>query len=1501
MRKYLLLILSFVFHFSALSADNYTFCYWVDDNHTAAQTITQATNKFSTTMDVASLPEGMHTLFVRARKNTGTWTSPKASHFYKVLDPTTVKTYYWFNDNEDNRFEVAKTNGETFTIDVSHLSDGTHTLHVRMEGEGTASSATVSSQFLKISTHFNAYYWFDSETERHEFANAGGSSMLIDVSHLKEGLHCFNAMLLNDSGTPTAVVSRTFLKIAQPTANDSTTLTFWIDGKQHSEQKVAYGNEIVDFELDVADLSTGMHYLKVQAMTNSGATSNIASAYFMRMPYQNSDGVVACRYWVNDNNADLPFTAVENPTLPYTLIGDLDVTPQPLRCANFHFEVNNDMPMLYAVNDLHVQFMAADGHLIKSVNQYVESIAADTLTAEKWTEIKNDTVIKANTPTGETIYWYAMNLEAGDTVCLKTNYSSTLQVFSHSADKVFESQADSSLIFRQFIAEKDEMYYLALHTVNTTKAQVTLTVDLNKLIHYYTVATSTNGHGTVTEGGIYAEGTLITLTATPTEGHQFARWNDGNTDNPRTLVLTQDTALTAYFEYVVLDTEYKTICYGDSCVWNGKTYTTSGIYIDTLQTGIATLDLTILPEVPITNEEAVICSSEVYEWQGQTYTKSGTYSVTLSDINGCDSILTLNLTVNYGDTIEFTETACDSYEWHGEVYTKSGDYTYLTQTTLGCDSLEVLHLTIHNSEVGETEYVTVCYGETYTWNGRTYSTAGEYTLTLSNTNGCDSVATLQLTIMPEAVTTTETVVIGSNELPYTWRGQSINATGRYTDVEQYTTIACDSAIHVLDLTVLTTGNYDEQSVTICDTEAPYLWYGESYSATGKYTYTEQYVGTDIDSIQHILNLTVNSTVYTEEHITACDSYTWNGETYTQSGEYVYTTTTANGCDSIVTLHLTINYTQYAEESVTACDTYIWNGETYSKSGDYTYTTTAANDCDSIVTLHLTINQTKFAEETVVACDSYAWNSETYTASGEYTYTTTAANGCDSIVTLHLTINQTQYAEEHVTACDAYTWNGETYTQSGEYVYTTTAANGCDSIVTLHLTINNSEIGATEYATICYGETYTWNGQTYSAEGEYSITLSNTLGCDSVATLQLTIMPEATATTETVVIGSDELPYTWRGNTYSTTGQYTVVEQYTTVACDSAIHVLDLTVLSTGNYDEQSITICETEAPYTWYGESYSATGKYTYTEKYVSTDIDSIQHILNLTVNPTVYTEEHITACDSYTWNGGTYTQSGDYVYTTTAANGCDSIVTLHLTLNQSEHVEFSMTACDSYEWHGMTYTISGDYTYNTTTEQGCERIEVLHLTILPDATTESEELSLCPSELPYEWYGQWLTEAGSYTASEQYAGMECDSVIHELIVNVYVQTLPATVTQPIVRTGDAIDVTIPTAEIQAHIAAETWYAPNAEVAWYIMDNSDWTALTTDPVAAGTKQVTLKYAVETDCGNVESENMVIAIEPTGVENTQSPSPIPNCQKILHEDHIYILRDGKIYTIMGQEL
>lgn len=334
------------------------------------------------------------------------------------------------------------------------------------------------------------------------------------------------------------------------------------------------------------------------------------------------------------------------------------------------------------------------------------------------------------------------------------------------------------------------------------------------------------------------------------------------------------------------------------------------------------------------------------------------------------------------------------------------------------------------------------------------------------------------------------------------------------------------------------------------------------------------------------------------------------------------------------------------------------------------------------------------------------------------------------------------------------------------------------------------------------------------------------------------------------------------------------------------------------WENVAATACD---EYVWNGKTYTESGVYIDTIPFQA-GCDSIV-TLHLTINNSITTEQTEVSCDSYTWNGETYNESGEYVYTITAANGCDSIVTLHLTINRSEREEYYETACDEFYWdhNGETYYESGDYEYYTTTEHGCERVEVLHLTILPEATTESEELMLCPSELPYDWYGQWLTEAGTYSATEQYAGMECDSIIHELKLNVYVQTLPAVVTLPIVRTGEAIDVTIPTAEIQAHMAAETWYAPNALVAWYVMNNSDWTALTDEPVATGITEVILKYAVETDCGNIESDKMVIAVETTDVENTQSQSPSSNCQKILYEDHIYILREGKVYSVMGHEM
>ena len=97
-------------------------------------------------------------------------------------------------------------------------------------------------------------------------------------------------------------------------------------------------------------------------------------------------------------------------------------------------------------------------------------------------------------------------------------------------------------------------------------------------------------------------------------------------------------------------------------------------------------------------------------------------------------------------------------------------------------------------------------------------------------------------------------------------------------------------------------------------------------------------------------------------------------------------------------------------------------------------------------------------DTRTECDSYTWiDGNTYTASNNSaTHTLTNAAGCDSVVTLNLTMNYSNTGVDTRIECDSYTWiDGNTYTTSNSTAtYTLTNTAGCDSVVTLNLTVNN---------------------------------------------------------------------------------------------------------------------------------------------------------------------------------------------------------------------------------------------------------------------------------------------------------------------------------------------------------------------------------------------------------------------------------------------------------------
>ncbi|MFK8039440.1 MAG: LamG-like jellyroll fold domain-containing protein [Crocinitomicaceae bacterium] len=220
-----------------------------------------------------------------------------------------------------------------------------------------------------------------------------------------------------------------------------------------------------------------------------------------------------------------------------------------------------------------------------------------------------------------------------------------------------------------------------------------------------------------------------------------------------------------------------------------------------------------------------------------------------------------------------------------------------------------------------------------------------------------------------------------------------------------------------------------------------------------------------------------------------------------------------------------------------------------------------------------------------SCDQYTWiDGVTYTSNNNTaTYTTQNIAGCDSVVTLDLTIgtNQSSSSTDVINACSIIQWlDGNFYTANNNTAtYTTMNAAGCDSVITLDLTILGTTYG-TDVQTSCTA--YTWiNGVTYTSSNNTDTkVLVNSNGCDSIVTLNLTITT-ITATDVQTACGS----YTWiDGNLYTSSNNTATFMLSNSNGCDSLV-TLDLTIapidVSTNVSEISLITVVETNGLYQW--------------------------------------------------------------------------------------------------------------------------------------------------------------------------------------------------------------------------------------------------------------------------------------------------------------------------------
>lgn len=199
-----------------------------------------------------------------------------------------------------------------------------------------------------------------------------------------------------------------------------------------------------------------------------------------------------------------------------------------------------------------------------------------------------------------------------------------------------------------------------------------------------------------------------------------------------------------------------------------------------------------------------VCFGQTTTFRGQTIGQSGIYRDTLTNAIGCDSIITLNFTVRPKAERIINAGICtgQSYTFKGVQLTQTGQYFDTLTTITGCDSFIVLNLSVNNFVLGSAS-VAICQGQSYNFNGRTLTQAGQYTDTLVSVAGCDSILTLTLSVnaLPQPTITRNGNLLSTQTFAsYQWRfnGNNIsNATNQ-------------------TLTVTENGNY---SVVVADTNS----------------------------------------------------------------------------------------------------------------------------------------------------------------------------------------------------------------------------------------------------------------------------------------------------------------------------------------------------------------------------------------------------------------------------------------------------------------------------------------------------------------------------------------------------------------------------------------------------------------------------------------------------------------------------------------------------------
>ncbi len=295
---------------------------------------------------VSGLNEGMHTLFIRAKDNKGSWSITQYQNFVKVhstRDYTELARLEWFVDTDPGfgsgrSIPLTGNNmNPAFVVETENLLDGGHTLYIRSLDKSGMWSITQDISFIKRSvgellTSDLAYieYFFDED-------RGFGKGTMIPISGTQviksftaqlpantlPGLHTFYVRAQDTLGHWSQTQYNQFIKVEQRIIPNPVAIEYFID--QDPGFGKATRGSLTGAHVNVDNVSEGFHTLYVRALDDAGKWSITHNIGFMKVDIATISDVIAIEWFMDHDpgfgnaHAIPPFTVANKVTRTFAI------------------------------------------------------------------------------------------------------------------------------------------------------------------------------------------------------------------------------------------------------------------------------------------------------------------------------------------------------------------------------------------------------------------------------------------------------------------------------------------------------------------------------------------------------------------------------------------------------------------------------------------------------------------------------------------------------------------------------------------------------------------------------------------------------------------------------------------------------------------------------------------------------------------------------------------------------------------------------------------------------------------------------------------------------------------------------------------------------------------------------------------------------------------------------------------------------------------------------